>query len=167
MNAAIVQGLVAKGAARVLARNSLVLIVPAGSRLAIGQLDDLARSSVQRVAIGGPASVPAGRFAQRALEAAGVWAALQGRMVMTQNVRQALDHVARGEVDAGFVYATDAALIGDRVTVVLNVPTGTAIRYPIAPIQGSANRQDGARFVDHVLSPPGQTIRGRHGFEKP
>lgn len=58
-----------------------------------------------------PASVPVGRYTKAALEKAGLWAALQPKIINTQHVRQSLDYVARGEVDAGFVYNTDAALM--------------------------------------------------------
>ena len=66
--------------------------------------------------------MPVGRYAQTALEAAKLWPALQAKAVGTLNVRQSLDYVARGEVDAGFVYATDAALMKDKVKVAFEVP---------------------------------------------
>ena len=62
-----------------------------------------AQAGYARVAIGLPASVPVGRYTKGVLEKAGLWAAIEPKMIGAQNVRQALDYVARGEVDAGFV----------------------------------------------------------------
>ena len=56
-------------------------------------------------------SVPAGRYTQEALTQAGLWEQLQPKLIMGESVRQVLDYVSRGEVDAGFVYATDAAIM--------------------------------------------------------
>ena len=85
------------------AGNRLVLIAPTGST--VGGLDDL--PTLGRVAIGDPATVPAGAAAEAALRAAGLWDRLDGRLVYGGNVRAVLAYVERGEVDAGFVYATD------------------------------------------------------------
>ena len=167
LEAAIAQGLVAAGERKDFARNTLVLVVPADSPLALGQLEDLAQPGVRRIAIGNPASVPVGRYARRALEAAKLWLPLQAKAIPTQNVRQSLDYVARGEVEAGFVYATDAAVMPDKVRVAFKVPLDIPIRYPVARVAGSANADEAGRFVDYVRSPAGQAILGRHGFLKP
>ncbi len=67
-----------------------------------------------------------------------MWDALAGKMINTQNVRQSLDYVARDEVDAGFVYATDAAVMADKVKVQFTVPLETAVSYPIAVTKEAA-----------------------------
>jgi molybdate transport system substrate-binding protein len=146
-------------------RNTLVLIAPIDSSVALTRLDDLA--GVQRIAISNPASVPAGRYTRRALDAAGLAAALAAKTVNTQSVRQSLDYVARGEVDAGFVYATDAALMKDKVKVAFAVPLDVPISYPIARTAASANAAEAARFVGYVLSPAGQAVLARFGFRQP
>jgi len=147
--------------------NSLVLIVPSDSALNLKALADLQRPEVRKVAIGNPAGVPAGRYAKGALEAARVWAAVEPKAVNATNVRQALDYVARGEVEAGFVYATDAAVQKEKVKVAFTVPTETPISYPIAVVAGSANAGVARQFVDFVISPAGQAVLARHGFGKP
>lgn len=168
MDRAEQQKLVRANDRKTFAHNSLVLIVPLDSKLALEQLNDLQQAAVQRVAIGNPASVPVGRYTKQALEAAGLWQSIEaGKMVGAQNVRQALDYVARGEVDAGFVYATDAAIMRDKVSVAFAVPLDVAISYPIARTADSAQREEAQRFVDFVLSPAGQTILARYGFSKP
>ncbi len=155
------------GARRDFARNSLVVIVPLRNpgAPAVTGLADLARPEITRVAIGNPAIVPAGRYAALALQAAKL--DLQAKTIQTQNVRQALDYVARGEVDAGFVYRTDAALMPGKVKLAFEVMQGAAILYPIAPSQRSANAVEAARFIDFLLSDAGQAILARHGFLKP
>lgn len=167
MDAAVKQGLVAAGERKDFVRNTLVLVVPTDSKLSIKKLEDLTQTSVQKIAIGVPASVPVGRYTQHALESVKLWPAVQAKAVNTQNVRQSLDYVARGEVDAGFVYITDAATMKDKVSVAFKVPLDIAINYPIARTNGSANAEEAKRFVDFVLSPAGQAILGQHGFLKP
>ncbi|KOF54655.1 molybdate ABC transporter substrate-binding protein [Achromobacter sp. DMS1] len=149
------------------AANQIVLIVPADSTLPIASLQDLTRGEVKRVAYGNPASVPVGRYTQGALRAAGLWDAVQAKGVPAQNVRQSLDYVARGEVEAGFVFATDAAIMPDKVKVAVRVPSQTPVTYPIAVTARDANAAQAQEFVNYVLSPAGQAILARYGFQKP
>jgi molybdate transport system substrate-binding protein len=167
MDQAVKQNLVQARDRQDFVRNSLVLIVPADSKPAIGKLGDLTQAEVKRIAIGNPASVPVGRYTRQALETARLWRAVAPKMIGTQNVRQSLDYVARGEVDAGFVYMTDAALMKDKVRVAFDVPLDTEIRYPIAKAANSANAAEASRFIAFVLSPPSQAILGKYGFRKP
>ena len=170
MDAAAKLNLIANGERRNFARNSLVVIVPRDSRLAIARLQDLGQPAVQKLAIGNPASVPAGRYTRHALEGAKLWSAISAKAINTQNVRQSLDYVARGEVDAGFVYGTDAALMQDKVKVAFAIPMDAAIDYPIARTAAGAEGSGAAearRFVDYVLSPAGQAVLARYGFQKP
>ncbi|MFM0056761.1 molybdate ABC transporter substrate-binding protein [Paraburkholderia phytofirmans] len=147
------------------AANSLVLIVPADSHFAPNTLNDLTSANVKRVAYGDPASVPVGRYTQGALQAAGVWDAVSAKAVLASNVRQSLDYVSRGEVDAGFVFSTDAAVMPDKVKVALNVPTQTPITYPIAQVEGSRHAADAQAFMNFVLSPAGQAVLAKYGFK--
>jgi molybdate transport system substrate-binding protein len=149
---------------RVLVHNRLVVAVAAGAMR--GAPRTLAEVAVlPRVAIGLPASVPAGRYARGALEAAGLWARIEPKLVGAQNVRQVLDYVARGEVDAGFVYASDVALAGSRARAAFEVPTVQPIRYSIAPLAGASPLA--RRFVDFLLAPPARAVFARHGFSLP
>ncbi len=161
------QPLLLAGSRHDFATNALVVVVPAtGSAMPPRSLSDLAQSAITRVAVGVPASVPAGRYAKLALEQAGLWAAVGPKTVGAQNVRQALDYAARAEVDAAFVYATDAALMPDRVHVALRVP-GVTVRYPIAVVAGSADPAAAQQFVDHVRSAAAQAVLARFGFTSP
>lgn len=167
MDKAQAQQLLVPGTRRPFAANTLVLVTPADSTLPLRTLADLGRPDVKRVALGKPEGVPAGRYAKGALDAAGLWPVVQAKAVYAINVRQALDYVARGEVEAGFVYATDAAVQKDKVKVALTVPTATPIAYPVAVVAGSANAEAARRFIDFVTSPAGQAVLARHGFQKP
>jgi len=167
MDMAAEQKLLAADTRQDFARNALVLIVPSDSRIRLEQLADLQQPAVERIAIGNPASVPVGRYSQQALEAASLWKAVQAKAINTQNVRQSLDYVARGEVEAAFVYATDAHLMKDKVQVAFTVPLDVAISYPIAQLGDSASAEEGKRFIAYVQSPAGQEILARHGFLKP
>ncbi|MEX3933492.1 molybdate ABC transporter substrate-binding protein [Paraburkholderia phymatum] len=147
------------------AANSLVLIVPADSKRAPSTLNELTTASVKRVAYGDPASVPVGRYTEGALKSAGVWDAVSAKGVLASNVRQSLDYVSRGEVDAGFVFGTDAAVMPDKVKVALTVPTITPITYPIAQVEGSRHAADAQSFIAFVLSPAGQAVLAKYGFK--
>jgi molybdate transport system substrate-binding protein len=167
MDLAQQQGLVKAADRRDFVRNTLVLIVPADSTAPIKRLEDVTPANVKRIAIGNPASVPAGRYTRHALEAAKLWTVVAPKAVNTQNVRQSLDYVARGEVDAGFVYATDAAIMKGKVKVAFEVPLDIAITYPIARTAASANAAEADRFIGYVLSPAGQAVLAKFGFRKP
>ena len=161
------QNLIQTAGRRNFARNALVIIVPATGGQTPQALGDLTQPTYKRIAIGLPASVPAGRYTKSVLEQAGLWSAIEPKMVGAQNVRQVLDYAARGEVDAGFVYATDAALMPDKVKIALTVPTPAPVLYPIAPVAASAHTDAARKFVSFVLSAPAQAVLGKYGFGKP
>lgn len=167
MDIAAMQNLLAADTRQDFARNTLALIVPSDSPIRLGQLADLQQSSVERVAIGNPASVPAGRYSRQALTAANLWDNVQDKVINTQSVRQSLDYVARGEVAAALVYATDARLMKDKVKLAFTVPLEADISYPIAQVRDSANSDEAKRFINYLQSPVGQDILARHGFLKP
>ena len=149
------------------AANQIVVIVPHDARVQPATLADLTGAGYQRIALGNPASVPFGRYTKAALEQAGLWAQVQAKGVMAENVRTSLDYVARGEVDAGFVFATDAAVMPGKVKVALRIPSTTPATYPIAVTAGTRQPALAAQFVAHVLSASGQAVLARYGFQKP
>ena len=167
MDKADAQKVVVAGTRRNFVSNSLVMIVPSDSTLGLKGPGDLAKPEVKRVAIGNPASVPVGRYARGSLEAAKLWGVVEPKAVMAQSVRQALDYVARGEVEAGFVYSTDSAIMKDKVSVVATVPTATAITYPVGAVAGGPNPEAARRFLDFLAAPASQAVLARYGFGKP
>ncbi|HEV2416360.1 MAG TPA: molybdate ABC transporter substrate-binding protein, partial [Terriglobia bacterium] len=148
------------------ASNSLVLVVPAGAKLRIHSFSDLRQPGVKMIAIGNPKTVPAGQYAQQFLRNTHLWSTIQPRLVFAENVRQVLDYVDHGEVDAGIVYATDVAIAHGKVSVVTRAPKGDygPILYPIAVVKGSRNEQAARGFLQFVLSPAGMSVLKMNGF---
>ena len=122
MNQAQDKGLIVPASRKNFVSNTLVLIAPEKSgSLPLAGLGDLASPEVKRVALGNPETVPVGRYTQEALTKAGLWETLKPKFIYGESVRQVLDYVSRGEVDAGFVFATDAAIAKGKVKTVAEV----------------------------------------------
>jgi molybdate transport system substrate-binding protein len=167
MAKAVAKAVVNASDSKVFATNRLVLVTPAKSDLALKQLSDLKKPEVKRIAMGVPASVPAGHYAQGALDKASLWADVKDKIISTQNVRQALDYVARNEVDAGFVYASDAQLMVGKVNVAFQVATASAIQYPITKVASSTQAAEAQKFIAFVQSEAGQAVLKKNGFTAP
>ena len=149
------------------AANALVVVAPAGAALPLSRLADLTSAPVRRVALGKPAAVPAGRYARQALEREGLWTALEPRLVFADNVRQVLDYVARAEVEAAFVYQTDALLMPDKVEIRFTVSGHAPVAYPLAVVAGSRQAALARDFAAFVIGPEAQAVLARHGFARP
>jgi molybdate transport system substrate-binding protein len=159
-------GLAEKASRQVIAHNTLVLIVPAGSEDAIASFDDLKKPAVKRIAIGEPTTVPAGRYAAQALEAMKLQDAVAKKLVYGGNVRQVLSYVERGEVSAGIVYSTDARQAGGQVKVVATAKASThsPIEYPAVIIKDSDQQQAAKAFVRYLKSPEARAVLREKGF---
>ncbi|HEU0173187.1 MAG TPA: molybdate ABC transporter substrate-binding protein [Blastocatellia bacterium] len=168
MDALATQGLIAPETRRDFARNTLVLVVPADSTLGITAFADLGGAKVKKLAVGNPKTVPVGQYAEQALTRLGLWRQLEPRLILAEDVRQALDYVARGEVDAGIVYASDVRATGDRVRTVATAPADShdPILYPIAVVRASSRQETAKAFIDVVMSDEGQRILEKYGFER-
>lgn len=167
MNRAATAKLLADGTRADFAHNTLVVIVPSTATKTPQALPDLAGADFKRIATGTPATVPVGRYTMEAVQKAGLTDALQPRWIFGESVRQVLNYVARGEVDAGFVYRTDALIERDKTRIAFTAPTTTPVRYPIAAIAASKNAEGAQQFIRFVRSPAGGEILERFGFSKP
>lgn len=162
------RGLLVAGTRRDLLGNRLVLIAPVDSPLSMRIAADMPLGEALlrlRLAIADPAHVPAGIYARQALRHFGLWDGVHRRLVFSASVRQALAYVARGEVAAGIVYASDAA-ISPRVRVLDTFPPSShaPIRYPLARLKARPN--DAAdRFLVFLRSADAIAIYKRYGFE--
>lgn len=150
-----------------LVANRLVLIKNSRQTLTVTDINDLTTGRVQRIAIGNPDTVPAGQYARDSLSYYHIYDKLKKKLIFGENVRQVLDYVARGEVDTGLVYATDA-LIEKQVTVVRTLPEEThkPIIYPIAVIQASQHAELAGKFIAFIHAPENFTIFREYGFEQ-
>jgi molybdate transport system substrate-binding protein len=136
--------------------NTLVVV----SERPMSSLRDLL--SMNRIAIGDPSAVPAGVYARQALQQAGLWAAVEPKIVPCENVRAALAAVESGGADAAIVYRTDARL-ARRTRVVLAIDSVTAV-YPIAVVRGAKHAESARRFVEYVRSAEAAKVFERYGF---
>ena len=149
------------------AGNELVLISPASRPASLGNLRDLLGAGVRYVAVGSVATVPAGRYAKAALDSQRLWTTLTPKLVFADNVRQVLTYVSRAEVDAGFVFRSDALQGADKVRIDLVVPLAQPVRYPIARVSASKQPALADEFIRFVRSAPAQAVLARHGFTAP
>ena len=163
------QGLIVVATRRAFARNLLTVIKPSDSKVDMARAADLLEARVSRVAIGNPRTVPAGQYAEESLRALGLWERLQPKLVFAENVRQVLDYVARGEVEAGFVYTTDAVTRAQGVKETFR-PSEDSYRpivYPGAVVAASKQPALGRAFLDLLSGPQGRAALGRFGFQPP
>jgi molybdate transport system substrate-binding protein len=169
MNQAESQGLVDSATRTIIAGNEMVLIVPRDSKLQLRSFDKIAGAAVKRLAIGQPKTVPAGAYATQVLKHLKLDSAVGDRIVYGESVRQVLDYVARGEVDAGIVYATDAREAGDEVRVVATAqPTWhEPIHYVAAVVQASKHADKARSFIGFLQGTAAQRILADHGFTSP
>lgn len=161
------RGLLRAGSRRNLVGNSLVLIGPSSSslRVSIAPGIDLARLlRGGRLAVADPDSVPAGIYARQALVKLGVWNRIVPRLVRAENVRAALEYVARGDAPLGIVYRTDA-LVEKRVRIVSVFPADThrPIVYPVALTRRASPAA--ARYLAYITSAEAQPTFRKWGFE--
>jgi len=152
---------------RDVATNALVVIVPASSKRKPASLQDLAAPEFKRIGIGQPDYVPAGAYAKSALEAAGLYEKLKGRLVYGEDVRQVLAYTERGEMDAAFVYRTDARGRKD-VSVALELPQPKTrpITYGAGVTSQTAEPALARGFVEFMAN-EAQFILRENGFGPP
>jgi molybdate transport system substrate-binding protein len=163
------RGLIVAQSRRVFARNVLVAVKPLDSPLDLARPADLLDARVRRVVVGNPKTVPAGQYAEQSLRALGLWERLGARLVLAENVRQALEYVARGEVDAGFVYTSDLAARPGRVKEAFRPAEDTyqPISYPVAMVTGAREPALAEAFIRLLMSSDGQAVLARFGFQPP
>lgn len=161
MDAVEKAGLVRAADRREFLSNVLVVVVPSSSTVKIASAKDLA--ALPKLALADPAAVPAGVYAKKWLTGEGVWDAVEKKVIPTLDVRAALAAVAGGDVPAGIVYRTDAAISKD-VKIAYTVTNGPPITYSVAPIAASKRAEAAAKFVSFLDSPTGRAVFERRGF---
>ncbi len=163
MDALEKKDLLLTGTRRKLLGNALVIVVASDNRASITSAEDLRK--MKRLALAEPKAVPAGIYAKEFLTKKGLWTELETKIVPTDNVRAALAAVESGNVDAGIVYKTDAA-ISKRVKIVFQVPVKDSpdISYPVAVLKESRTPEAAKRFVRHLASDKAAKTFSSFGF---
>jgi molybdate transport system substrate-binding protein len=164
MNELLDSGHIDPNTVRLFAKNELVMVVPQNS--SVNSREEIIHLDI--IAVGEPESVPAGQYAKESLTNLGYWEQLEGKLVFTKDVRQALFYVERGEADAGFVYATDAAK-SETVRIVTPMPEESyqPVLYPIGILSNAGNREGAEMWVELVTGDQGQGVLSKYGFQKP
>lgn len=158
------QGLILKDTRKNIVENKVVLIVPKSTK-GITQFEDAATDKIKQIALGEPSSVPVGQYSEEIFTALGILDKVKAKAIYAKDVRQVLTYVEMGEVDAGIVYATDAA-ISKKVTVIATAPEGThkPVIYPAAVVKTSAQPQVAKAFLAWLSSADASKVFVRYGF---
>ncbi|MFC5704288.1 molybdate ABC transporter substrate-binding protein [Cohnella faecalis] len=148
-----------------LLKNELVLVVPADSKLKFNTVKLLTDKKVKKIAIGQPESVPAGQYAKETLQTREVWDTLSDKYVFAKDVRQVLTYVETGNVEAGFVYKTDA-LTSSKVRIALRIwdSAHTPILYPAAVLSEAEHPKEANEFYDYLQKQAAQKVFVKYGF---
>lgn len=161
------EGLIVSDTITSLLENKIVLIVPAGSSAGIEKFEDIEKA--ETIALGDPASVPAGQYAEEALTSLGIWDKIQDKVSFGTNVTEVLNQVAASSADAGIVYATDAASMADKVEVVAEAPEGSLAKkviYPVAVVKNTAHPEEAKNFVEFLKTDEAMKVFEEYGFTK-
>lgn len=151
---------------RVYALGHLVLASSIRAGAEADELTDLLDPAIVHVAIANPGHAPYGRAAREALESAGLWEALQPKLVLGENVRQALQFIETGNAEAGLV-PLSLADVADITYVAVDPSLYTPLEQALAVVAGSPNEADARRFAELVTGPEGRAVLERYGFGLP
>lgn len=165
MDALEKKSLLEPGTRRNLLSNQLVIIVPADSKLSISAPKDLLKPDVKKIALAEPSSVPVGVYSSKYLADEGLWEQLKTKIIPVQDVRATLAAVESANVEAGFVYKTDAA-VSNKVKMVYAVPIekGPKIIYPVAVVKGSKEKTAARDFMSYLQSAAAKNAFNKYGF---
>lgn len=158
------EGMIASDTITDLLENKIVLIVPTGNEKKLEKFEDIEKAD--SIALGDPASVPAGQYSEEALTNLGIWDKIQDKVSFGTNVTEVLNQVA-ASADAGIVYATDAASMADKVEVVAEAPEGSLsekVIYPVAVVKGTAHEEVAKEFVAFLQTDKAITVFEDYGF---
>ena len=145
-------------------RNTLVIVVPKANPASVQSIYDLTKPGVSiDIANSG---VPVGSYTLQILGNMNLTKPVLANVVSKEtDVREVLAKVGLGQVDAGFVYSTDAQTVPGQVTVI-KVPVWAQpkVTYAMAVVKNSPNQAAAQAFVNEVLSKAGQAKLLSFGF---
>jgi len=153
------------GTGRNVVRNSLALVVPADSDIAITSFEDVASDAVRIFGTGDPDTMPFGRFTREVFTELGILDQVEPKFVFGSDVRQVLTWVETGEVDAGTVFMTDA-LTTDAVRVIALADPAfhSPSVNPVGIVEASLHKTAAQSFIDFLFSDTARAVFERHGF---
>lgn len=159
------QSLIDKNQGKDMLKNSLVLIIPKGSKDSVKGVEDLVRLNDKKIALGTPEAVPAGNYGKQALEYLDIWDEIKSNIVFAKDVRQVLTYVETGNVGAGLVYKTDA-LTTNKVIVVSEAPETShdPIVYPVGIIKSTKHMKESELFFQFLQKDAVKDIFEKYGF---
>ena len=163
------QDLLLRETRRDLLKNQMVLVVPKSNKnnsLKLNNFDNLSSQEITMIALGEPKSVPAGKYAQEVLTSFKIADKVNSKAVYAKDVRQVLNYVATGNVDAGIVYRTDAQ-VSDNAKIVATAPetSHSPVTYPIAVIKDSDRPKVATELIEFLTTPKAQEVFENYGFD--
>jgi len=166
MNALVSGGFINKEDVIELVQNRLVIIKQKGAATEVTGFSVITKA--KSIAIGDPASVPAGQYAQEALTKAGNYEAVAGTASLGTNVTEVLSLVAAGSAEVGVVYATDAASEPNVEVIAFADETllSSPVIYPLSVTAKSGHRDEAQAFVDYLSSDEGIAVFEKYGFAR-
>ncbi|APC49964.1 molybdate ABC transporter substrate-binding protein [Virgibacillus halodenitrificans] len=149
------------------AGNSLVLITHKDTDINYHSVEEISGKDIGQVAIGNPDSVPAGEYAEQALQKLNKWEEFESQMVLGKDVRQVLTYVETKNAEIGFVYKSDA-LTSSKVKILTTLAPEThdPIIYPIAVLKETKHTEAAKSFIQFMESKEAQQILEKYGFKK-
>jgi molybdate transport system substrate-binding protein len=164
MNALEKEGLIDRTTRKKILADKLVLITPKGGEKVKG-FADLASPGVGKVAIGDPATVPAGEWAKETLVNLGLWDKVQPKLVLAKDVQQVKAYVETGSVDAGLVWRS-TAVASPKVRIAAEAPAKAhrPIFFTGAVVGSSKEKETALDFLNYLASPEAAAVFARHGF---
>ena len=147
-----------------LVKNQMVLVTSKDNH-SINNFNDLTKKAIEQIALGEPNSVPAGKYAREILTNLNLIDGIEPKTVYGKDVRQVLNYVATGNIEAGIVYRTDIANT-DNVKVVATAPkkTHSPAIYPVAVVKDSNHPEAAKQMLKFLFTPEAKAIFKKHGF---
>ena len=158
------KGLIASGTVSRYARGSLVIWMPAGSKINLGRVEDLTDKSIERIAIAKPDIAPYGAAAVEMLRRLNLWQSVEPKVVYGMNVSQVKQFVSSGNAEVGFL-PRSLVQNGPGTFLEVDEKLHQPIDQALGVVQASAKQDAARRFTAFVLGPEGQEILRRHGYK--
>ena len=160
------EGLTLERTQRLYALGLIATVTLKAAVVRVGDLADLEKPEIKRIAIANPTHAPYGLAAKQALEATGLWKKVEAKLVYGENVQQAAQFVRSGSVDAAIVARSVAdtpdlswKLVDRRLYAPLN---------QVAVVLARTTQPDASTaFIDFVNGSQGRLAMRQFGFLLP